>query len=94
MTDRDHAELQDAILQQSPTPESLAAPKQDYPPHSVPYLNDNYTYGDRQNELELLQSLLTFRLSTVNEELAMVREINKKRQYPNIVFKEDGQQAG
>lgn len=57
-----------------------------YHPSQVPYVNDAYTYQDRQDELELLLKLLDFRKSSLVAELQAVREINTTRSYPNIAF--------
>lgn len=59
-----------------------------YHPSQVPYLDDSYTFGDRQNELELLENLLSFKLADVRSRLAVVREINRTRSYPSIAFQD------
>lgn len=57
-----------------------------YAPNQVPWINDQYTYADRVEELELMRSLLAYRMNAVNAELAQVRECCRTRTYPNIAF--------
>jgi hypothetical protein len=85
----DHEELMNAVGE---SPKQAEQTK--YPPTAVPYLNDAYTYADRQNELELLDNLLSHRLSSVRAELSMIKDINRTRVYPNIVFQNDATKAG
>jgi hypothetical protein len=59
-----------------------------YPPELVPYLNDDYTYAERQQELELVEALLTQKLLKIRGQLQTIREINRTRTYPNIAFQE------
>ena len=86
-------ELESVIRDQAPTQEQEARAEatskelgKAYHPSQVPYINDAYTYQDRQDELELLLKLLDFRKSSVIAELQAVREINTTRSYPNIAF--------
>jgi len=91
----DATELQSALeasgsapapgLEEQATATSATLGKQ-YHPTQVPYVNDNYTFADREEELRLLQGLLTFRVRVVNEELTQIAEINRTRTYPNIAF--------
>lgn len=57
-----------------------------YAPNQVPWLNDQYTYADRVEELELMRSLMAYRMNAINAELAQVRECCRTRTYPNIAF--------
>jgi hypothetical protein len=90
----DLSELQSAIgdpATKQPTDEQAAAATsaalgKKYHPTQVPYLNDSYTFADREEELRFMQSMLTFRLRAVNAELEQLAEINRSRSYPNIAF--------
>jgi hypothetical protein len=57
-----------------------------YAPIQVPFVNQGYTYFDRQNDLELMQTLLSHRLASVRAELEAVKQINATRSYPDIAF--------
>lgn len=98
----DESELMDAIgaeEQDQPAAENQEQPEAErqaaatsaeigrqYSPGEVPWINDQYTWADRQLELELLSNLLSTRLSDVRAELKFVRDVNANRAYPNIAF--------
>jgi hydroxylamine reductase (hybrid-cluster protein) len=102
-TNSDDAELMDAINEadaaQEHVEDQAAAEQQametsaqigkQYSPGEVPWINDQYTWADRQLELELLSNLLSTRLSDVRAELKFVRDVNASRAYPNIAFNSD-----
>ena len=66
---------------------------QTYSPSQVPFIDDDYTYADRQIELELLENLLALRLSQTRLKLNTIREINRTRSYPNIAFQDEQPKA-
>lgn len=84
----------DAALGETPQEKQASATSQElakrYAPNQVPWLNDQYTYADRVNELQLMRNLLAFRLQTVDAELAQVNECCRTRNYPNIAFQSEG----
>jgi hypothetical protein len=91
-SNHDDAELADALADSPLTPEEQHAEQtsietaKKYSPSQVPYVNDQYTWAERQLELELMENLLALRLSGVRDELGYVRDINRSRTYPNIAF--------
>ena len=84
-----------AAAQAPETPEEAqaaaasAAEGTKYHPSQVPYLNDAYTFQDRQEELVLMRTLLNMQLRCVNEELAQITHINNTRSFPTIAFQQD-----
>ena len=82
-----------ATPQERAAESTSAALGKQYHPSQVPYLNDSYTFADREEELRLLQSLLSFRMSVVTAELTQVVEINRTRAYPNIAFQSQTPEA-
>jgi hypothetical protein len=83
----DAAELSDVLRE---TAGSAKPDKRQYRPDQVPFLDDTYSWADRQSELELLSNLLTLRLKAVHAELAHVRTVCQTRDYPsNIAFQDD-----
>jgi len=83
----------DAALGETPQERQAAATSQElakrYAPNQVPWLNDQYTYADRVQELQLMRNLLSFRLQTVQAELSQVEECCRTRNYPNIAFQSE-----
>jgi hypothetical protein len=86
----DAAELESVIRDTAEEQAEIASRElaKKYHPSQVPYLDDSYTFGDRQNELELLENLLSFKLADVRNKLTVVREINHARSYPSIAFQD------
>ena len=83
----------DAALGETPQERQAAATSQElakrYAPNQVPWLNDQYTYADRVQELQLMRNLLSFRMQAVQAELAQVEECCRARNYPNIAFQSE-----
>ena len=90
MPNQQPSELQELDALLSPEEKKAEATSQElakkYHPSQVPYVNDAYTWQDRQEELELLLKLLDFRRASAVAELQQVRQINADRSYPNIAF--------
>jgi hypothetical protein len=85
---RDQEELDGALQQQEREAEAASAELgRQYAPEQVPWVNDQYTWADRQLELELMSNLLSSKLAATREELKFVRKVNADRAYPNIAFK-------
>ena len=85
---QDQAELDGALQQQERAAEASSAELgRQYAPEQVPWVNDQYTWADRQLELELMSNLLSSKLAATREELKFVRKVNADRAYPNIAFK-------
>ena len=83
----DQAELESVLTPEETKAEATSRElAKKYHPSQVPYVNDAYTWQDRQEELELLQKLLDHRRSGIAAELQAVRQINTDRTYPNIAF--------
>jgi hypothetical protein len=82
-----------SALGETPQERQAAATSQElaknYAPNQVPWLNDQYTYADRVQELQLMRNLLSFRMQAVQAELAQVEECCRARNYPNIAFQSE-----
>jgi uncharacterized FlaG/YvyC family protein len=66
----DQAELDSALQAQEHAAEASSAEiGRQYSPEQVPWVNDQYTWADRQLELELMSNLLSSKLAATREEL-------------------------